>query len=49
MTAEASPGDPRRIDVHHHLVPDFYVAALADVGIVRSGGIPFAGEDKAAR
>lgn len=30
-----------KIDVHHHAVPAFYVDALADIGITRSGGISF--------
>ena len=31
----------RRIDVHHHIVPAEYVAALARIGIRGGGGIPF--------
>ena len=29
---------PFRIDVHHHIVPDFYVSALRSFGIKQSGG-----------
>jgi len=32
---------PFRIDVHHHILPADYVAALARVGITGGGGIPF--------
>ena len=27
-----------RIDVHHHILPDFYLAGLAEVGVKHSGG-----------
>jgi predicted TIM-barrel fold metal-dependent hydrolase len=30
-----------RIDVHHHIVPQEYVKALADRGITETGGMPF--------
>jgi len=33
--------DQARIDVHHHMVPQEYVSALADVGITEAGGRPF--------
>lgn len=33
-------GDGRRVDVHAHLVPDFYRRALADLGIRRVSGMP---------
>jgi predicted TIM-barrel fold metal-dependent hydrolase len=33
--------DPVRIDVHHHILPAEYVAALAGIGITGGGGIPF--------
>lgn len=33
------PNPPRRIDVHHHLVPPAYAALLKDKG-VQPGGIP---------
>jgi predicted TIM-barrel fold metal-dependent hydrolase len=29
------------IDVHHHILPDFYIEALARVGIMDGGGRPF--------
>ena len=32
---------PRRIDVHHHILPAEYVSALARIGITGGGGIPF--------
>lgn len=32
---------PHRIDVHHHIVPQEYLAALASIGITTSGGRPF--------
>lgn len=31
----------RRIDVHHHMTPDFYVRALESIGITESYGQPF--------
>ena len=34
------PAGPFRIDVHCHLIPDFYRASLAAHGIVTAGGIP---------
>lgn len=34
------PGPPTRIDVHCHLIPDFYRASLARHGITTAGGIP---------
>ena len=30
-----------RIDVHHHMLTQEYVDALANVGVVQSGGVPF--------
>jgi len=33
--------EPHRIDVHHHIVPQEYVKALANLGVTESGGIPF--------
>ena len=30
-----------RIDVHHHITPDFYVEQLASIGITDSYGQPF--------
>jgi hypothetical protein len=27
-----------RIDVHHHMLPDFCLAGLADAGVKHSGG-----------
>ncbi len=36
--ADANPG---RIDVHHHVLPDFYVSTLATMGVTTAGGIPF--------
>lgn len=35
------PGEPHRIDVHHHIVPREYVAALAEIGIETPGRFPF--------
>ena len=32
---------PHRIDVHHHILPSFYVAALEGIGITTSFGLPF--------
>ena len=32
---------PGRIDVHHHIVPQQYVAALGSLGITEGTGIPF--------
>lgn len=37
----ALPGVARRIDVHHHAVPQIYTEALASIGITASGGVPF--------
>jgi len=34
---------PRRIDVHHHILPGEYVSALERIGIAGGGGIPFPG------
>ena len=34
------PAPPRRIDVHHHVLPAFYVEALEARGQARSGGEP---------
>jgi predicted TIM-barrel fold metal-dependent hydrolase len=31
---------PHRIDVHHHILPPAYVAALRRVGVTREGGVP---------
>lgn len=33
--------EPYRIDVHHHIVPQEYVKALAERGITETGGMPF--------
>jgi predicted TIM-barrel fold metal-dependent hydrolase len=33
--------EPHRIDVHHHILPPEYVAALAGLGIAGGGDIPF--------
>ena len=33
--------DDAKIDVHHHIVPEEYVSALANVGIKDSTGVPF--------
>ncbi|KPI11517.1 amidohydrolase 2 [Actinobacteria bacterium OK074] len=35
------PSGSYRIDVHCHIVPDFYRKSLAANGIVESGGVPF--------
>ena len=40
-TGTTLPKGNYRIDVHCHLVPDFYRASLAANGIVESGGVPF--------
>jgi 6-methylsalicylate decarboxylase len=32
---------PGRIDVHHHILPEEYVSALARIGITGGGGLPF--------
>lgn len=32
---------PQRIDVHHHILPDFYLEALAAVGITDAGNVAF--------
>ncbi|MBA7672652.1 hypothetical protein ES703_80836 [subsurface metagenome] len=32
---------PHRIDVHHHILPSFYVAALESIGITTAFGLPF--------
>jgi len=32
---------PHRIDVHHHILPEHYRAALAGIGIAGGGGLPF--------
>lgn len=32
--------EPRRIDVHHHIVPTRYAAALARAGGIEAGGVP---------
>lgn len=37
-----------RIDVHHHIVPSDYVAALAGLGISAGGGMPFPRWDPAS-
>ena len=39
--ANASTGHSRKIDVHNHLVPASYVAALNSIGIYEAGGRPF--------
>ena len=31
----------KKIDVHHHTLPPLYIDALASIGILGSGGIPF--------
>lgn len=40
VPAAAASGDPARIDVHCHHIPDFYRQSLAEHGIVTAGGIP---------
>ncbi|UCG83953.1 MAG: amidohydrolase [Dehalococcoidia bacterium] len=35
------PPESHRIDVHHHIVPQEYVKALADRDITETGGMPF--------
>lgn len=40
LPAFAAAGDPARIDVHCHHIPDFYRQSLAEHGIVTAGGIP---------
>lgn len=37
----ARKGHPGRIDVHHHILPQQYVAALKSAGITGTTGIPF--------
>src|SRR5262247_3740471 len=32
---------PHRIDVHHHILPDFYVKEVAKFGVHHAGDIPF--------
>jgi predicted TIM-barrel fold metal-dependent hydrolase len=32
--------NPKRIDVHHHLLPEVYLAKLAELGITKSAGAP---------
>ena len=32
---------PHRIDVHHHILPDDYVTALARLGVTAGGDVPF--------
>jgi len=32
---------PYRIDIHHHILPPFYVAALESIGITTAYGVPF--------
>lgn len=39
-TGLLNPGARNRIDVHCHLIPDFYRQTLADSGITTAGGIP---------
>ena len=34
------PPSPRRIDVHHHLIPPAFVQAMNDAGITRVAGAP---------
>ncbi len=31
----------RRIDIHHHIIPEEYVKRLASIGITESYGQPF--------
>jgi len=38
---------PHRIDVHHHILPSEYVAALRSLGVTGGGGIPFPAWDVA--
>jgi 6-methylsalicylate decarboxylase len=38
--SSAAPGSAFRIDVHCHLIPDFYRVSLAANGIFTAGGIP---------
>ena len=33
--------EPRRIDVHHHIVPADYVEAVGRAGVTNAGGFPF--------
>ena len=37
----ASSAGKGRIDVHHHILPPVYTAALKKIGITKAGGIPF--------
>jgi predicted TIM-barrel fold metal-dependent hydrolase len=37
-----------RIDVHHHILPPDYVSALASVGLLNGGGMPFPRWDSAS-
>jgi 6-methylsalicylate decarboxylase len=39
-TQSSTPDSPFRIDVHCHLIPDFYRVSLAANGIFTAGGIP---------
>jgi predicted TIM-barrel fold metal-dependent hydrolase len=32
---------PRRVDVHHHIVPEFYVRAMTAAGLPTVGGVPY--------
>lgn len=32
--------NPQRIDAHHHMLPEPYVAELAKLGVTKSGGVP---------
>lgn len=39
--ATTPPADRRRIDVHCHIIPDFYRASLTANGVTDAGGVPF--------
>ena len=41
MINKPKKSQPYRIDVHHHILPPFYVAALESIGITTSFGLPF--------
>jgi len=40
LIAKAATSAPTRIDVHSHLIPDFYRQAMDDYGVKADGGIP---------
>ena len=41
MSAKQKNSQPRRIDVHHHIVPPDYVAALGSIGITKTLQVDF--------